>query len=144
MSAVFPRSMSLFSRVHCIPGSLSPGLYVFATVMQLLLHFVLQFCCNFVCNFFVQLSPTFWQLLLQQKVANTLQKVGGFVCKKVAFFFCNFVCQKVGGGGKLHKTKSCNKVAKSCTKSCIKVANLGAMNRGHNERVAMNPGPNDM
>ena len=106
------------SWVHCVPGSLRPRFYVFATFMQL--------CCNFYATVFVQ-------FLLQKSCSKVAKKNLPNSCIKN----CNF------WGKKVAKRVATN-LQKVAQKSCIKVANT--YNPGLNEprtqwtRDAMNPG----
>ena len=75
------------SQVHCVPGSLRPRLYVFATFMQL---FFATFPPNFFakqfatfCNSFCIFCNLFCNINFFGKVAKTLQKKSQQTCKKL-------------------------------------------------------------
>ena len=93
----------------CVPGSLCPGFYVFATFMQL---FFATFCkCvatveNFFCNFLQLFSNFFAYFLASLSFSN---------------LFCNFCNKKL--------QRSCKKLPK---KSCKKSYNFFGQNKLQN------------
>ena len=84
----------------CVPGSLSPGFYVFATFIATVCKFIATFVAIFFASFFWQPLATFF---LQQKVAKKWQKVAFVVVGKTVAN-AHFLPQKL-------KKNSCIKVA---------------------------------
>ena len=83
LTVSFRRKHVFVSRVHCVPGSLSPGFYVFATFCKFVATFFSNFLklfCNFFCNFFATVFATFSNFFCNKKLPK---KLGQKSCTKV-------------------------------------------------------------
>ena len=120
------------SQVHCVPGSLRPRLYVFATFM----HTKIATFCNFVATF----MQLFWQLPPPQLFATFLPPKNATFCNSFCIFFATCfstlkklqkVAKQLQKGYKKVAKRVATNLQKVANKSCIKVANTE--NPGRNE-----------
>ena len=98
------------SQVHCVPGSLRPRFYVFATFMQLFL----ELCCKKKCNFFATVFPNFFFQLFATLFAKKKNATFCHLKKRVAKKSCQKSCIRLQQ--KLQQT--CKKLQKKLHTSC--------------------------